>query len=495
MTTTPITTPPVSLSPARYPVLAELAESQPLADVEVIIKLEKPSFHGQTEFRLRPGVVDADAIELFGFAQCHRLAAAMHERTGWPFALVQQLVDGVWKWAHVGVFTPGGRMLDIHGPREVAEVERQMNDTYGPPARVRSLDTLADLRDAIAPTNGLANWKDDINGAAGVEIVMLLADTLIAKANAESQAESRPVTRSAGHEARALLADAANKDRFYDNSSPYNERRRQALREGDDAATALYAAQAATAHAVLAVAGELAELRGQVHELRAVREDLADIADAVRGLANALTSGAGQSADVADQMAELTGVVDRGLIDVAREVADVAAAVNEHRGRRRSWRNLFRRRPAGPARPGVAADAQETPSPVDLAIPVASVPAISAGQLALERLAHLREVLANWAVTLPDNPNVSGLRQGLAITVYDAWEATRAVIAQVAGNLSISAGPVQDAVLLLEAALHEMGPAGVPSIEAVRAVSDRLTELLKVVAAQAVAARAEVDAR
>jgi hypothetical protein len=54
---------------------------------------------------------------------------------------------------------------------------------------------------------------------------------------------------------------------------------------------------------------------------------------------------------------------------------------------------------------------------------------------------------------------------------------------------------VQDAVLRLGSALQEMGPAGVPSMESVRAVSDRLTELLKVVAAEAVAARAEVDGR
>ncbi|MEQ4724995.1 hypothetical protein [Nonomuraea sp. B19D2] len=334
------------LSPARYPALVELAAARPLADVEVVIKLTYPSLHGQKEFRLRPGVVDADAVELFGFAQSHRLAAAMHERTGWPFALVEQHVNGVWKWAHVGVVTPAGRMLDIHGLREVAEVERQTSDTYGPLARVRQLSTLDDLRDVTAPNPHLADWTADVNGEAGVEIIALLADTLIAKANAESRAESRPVTTTmpakdaAGHEARALLVAAADERNF---RNPYLDRSRSVLCDSY-AQTAVYQAQAATANALLAVAGELAELRAEVRQAASVREDLADIADAVRHLAAEIVeTSAGQSADLGKQLAELTTAVDHGLADVAREVADVAAAVEEHRGRR-SWRSLFRRR-------------------------------------------------------------------------------------------------------------------------------------------------------
>ncbi|MEU6721584.1 hypothetical protein ABZ897_59960 [Nonomuraea sp. NPDC046802] len=301
-------------------------------------------------------------------------------------------------------------------------------------------------------------------------------------------------------QARALLADAARTNRFYTPHS-WTDDNRQVLRE-NDGATAMYAAQAATAHAVLEVVGELRALREAVRHVLAVRNelfearrDLADIASAVRGLTDVMTSGAAQTVDVANQLAELTSVVDRGQIDVAREVAAVAAAVDDHGSRRGWWSRLLRRRPAGPARPSVDDEMRSLP-PLDTVPPV--VPAISAGQCALERLAHLREVLADWAVTLPDSPNVSGLRQGLAVTVYEAWEATRAVIAQVVGGLPLGtsvSGGVQDAVLLLEAALHKMGPAGVPSVEAVQAVSDRLTELLKVVAAEAVAARAEVDAR
>jgi uncharacterized protein YigA (DUF484 family) len=433
---------------------------------------------------------------------------------------------------------------------------------------------------------------------------------------------------SPAEQAKALLADAANKDRFYNNSSCYDDRPRQALREGDDAATALYAAQAATAQALLAVVGELAALRVEVRQAATARlEELPNLASGMRGLAAALKP----LQDIAGSVDGLTDQVEAIRDEVEDGLAHVAGSVELLADRRRSggWSRLlwWRRRPVVQARPsvvdvrealmgtaaakaikahgeevlgllaGLDAVGQDTTRPlvltggapahrawcainqiasqgrflperlrdhwlvrpaqqlleetldrvlttelsaaaavadlrqgltglmnsVEVAAPAIRdelglrpalrhsdatrslppldtdtvapvVPAIPAGQCALERLAHLREVLANWAVTLPDSPNRSGLRQGLAATVYDAWEATRAVIAQVAGKQPISVpGPVQDAVLLLETALHEMGPAGVPSIDSVRAVSDRLTELLKAVAAEAVAARAEVD--
>ncbi|MDR8415058.1 hypothetical protein MTP10_40805 [Nonomuraea sp. 3-1Str] len=341
-----ITAMPVSPDLTLYPALAELAVDRPLADVEVTITLSKPSFHGQTEFRLRPGVIDADAVELFGFAQCHRLAAAIHERTRWSFALVEQYIDEAWKWAHCGVLTPTGKMLDIHGLREVAEVEREMSELYGPVARVRVVSTPADLRDVIAPGTPIGAWTDDITGQAGVEVIALLADTLIATASAESQ--SRPVTTigsakdAARHEARALLAYAADEHHFY--SPVYTDGSRSQRLTEASAPTATYAAQAATAHALLAITGELAELRQSVGQMAAVRQDLADIAAAVRELATAVTAA---STDVVDQVADLSTTLDqvagKGLADVATEVAGLAAAVDDHGQRRRSWRDLFRR--------------------------------------------------------------------------------------------------------------------------------------------------------
>ncbi|MFI9846736.1 hypothetical protein ACIHFD_57620 [Nonomuraea sp. NPDC051941] len=451
-----------------------------------------------------------------------------------------------------------------------------------------------------------------------------------------------PVQLTATEQAKALLADAANKDRFYENSSICDDQLRYALRKGDDAATAMYAAQAATAHAMLGVVDQLGELRAEVrHAVGAPREDLFQLASALRGLATALTTSAERDADVAGAIRALTGTLAERMdtqadqiLAVRNEVeeglASVAGGVELLADRRRSrwWSRLPWRRHRTGAQPrpsitevrealmgtaaanaitatgekalsllaGLDAADQDTTRPLVLAggapahqawcvinqiaaqgrflpdalrdhwlvrpaqqqleetlqrvltteltaaaavadlrqavtgltaaVEVAAattcderglqparrrsdatpsrppldtntvlpvVPAIPAGQDALERLAYLREVLADLAVTLPDNPNRSGLRQGLAATVYEAWEATHAVIAKVVDS-SVS-GPVQDAVLLLGSALEEMGPAGVPSMESVLAVSNRLTDLLKVVAAETVGARAEVDAR
>ncbi|MEZ7132664.1 hypothetical protein ACBR40_45640 [Nonomuraea sp. AD125B] len=311
---------------------------------------------------------------------------------------------------------------------------------------------------------------------------------------------------SSAEQSKALLADAANRDRFYENSSVCDKQLRYALRKGDDAATAMYAAQAATAHAMLAVVDELAGLRAELRQTAAApREDLAQLASLVRNLATAVATAAAQDADTASAIRDLHRTLAEGMDNQADQVLAVKGAVEEGladvtdvlEARRGGWwsRLLWWRINHRATRPGATPDsmAASTPSlpPLDSPLPV--VPAIPAGQDALERLAYLREVLADWAVTLPDNPNRSGLRQGLAATVYEAWEATHAVIPKVVDS-SVS-GPVQDAVLRLGSALQEMGPAGVPSMESVRAVSDRLTELLKVVAAEAVAARAEVDGR
>ncbi|MEU4234378.1 hypothetical protein AB0F17_59735 [Nonomuraea sp. NPDC026600] len=176
MTTTPLVQIP-------FPTLAELAADRPLADVEIVVTTTNPSYHGQTEFRIRPGVVDADTVELFGFSQCTVLARAMNERTGWAFALVEQFIDGAWTWAHVGVLTPAGRMLDIHGVRELGEVESQMLAEYGHPARVRVLPTLAALADAITPGSSVQHWTSDITNTMGVEIVAVLAELLTVQAS------------------------------------------------------------------------------------------------------------------------------------------------------------------------------------------------------------------------------------------------------------------------------------------------------------------------
>jgi hypothetical protein len=165
----------------RYPHLAELADGRPLSEIAVSITLERPSYHGRTEFTLWPGVVDADAIELFGFAKCHVLASAMHDRTGWRFGVLDQLVGGVWKWAHAGVVTPGGLFLDIHGAREIAEVVDRLQADYGPRARISTYASYEDYHAATASDPPVVPWTDLIN-PLGVELVRYFASHLVAEA-------------------------------------------------------------------------------------------------------------------------------------------------------------------------------------------------------------------------------------------------------------------------------------------------------------------------
>lgn len=147
---------------------------------DVVITISKPSVHGQSEFRLRFGVINDDAIELFGFAKCHLLASALHERTGWSFALVEQLIDNAWEWAHVGVITPDGRMLDIHGVHTLGDVEAGMLREYGHIARVRVLPSQADLvRVVTGRAEEARHWAAGISSLVGVDIVLSAVETLL----------------------------------------------------------------------------------------------------------------------------------------------------------------------------------------------------------------------------------------------------------------------------------------------------------------------------
>jgi hypothetical protein len=122
-------------------------------------------------------------------------------------------------------------------------------------------------------------------------------------------------------QAKALLADAAHAERFY---SPYLDDSHRVLQKLD-AGTAQYAAQAATAHAMLAVAEELAGLRAELRQaVGAPREDLFQLASAVRGLAAAVATSAAQDADTAAAVRDLAATLDQGV-----EFADTAAAATD----------------------------------------------------------------------------------------------------------------------------------------------------------------------
>jgi hypothetical protein len=132
---------------------------------------------------------------------------------------------------------------------------------------------------------------------------------------------------TAAEQAKALLANAADSRNFY---NPYYDESHPPILHERDAATALYTAQAATANAMLAVVGELAELRAEIHQATALRSDLADIATAVRGLASALVATAvTQTADVARAVRELNTTLAEHMDEQTDQVEAVRDAVEE----------------------------------------------------------------------------------------------------------------------------------------------------------------------
>lgn len=129
---------------------------------------------------------------------------------------------------------------------------------------------------------------------------------------AEAEREARV------EQAKALLADAANKDRFYENSSMYDEQPRYALRKGDNAATAMYAVQAATAHAVLGVVDQLADIATSLRTLARTPYEIQQLAKHVSVTGKAVQD---RFADLGNEIHDLCATVDQGV-----EFADSTAA-------------------------------------------------------------------------------------------------------------------------------------------------------------------------
>jgi len=63
---------------------------------------------------VRPGEINEDAEFLFTHGQCHSLAAAIYEKTGWP--IVKLSTDS--GWSHCLAEMPSGQWLDIYGPQD-----------------------------------------------------------------------------------------------------------------------------------------------------------------------------------------------------------------------------------------------------------------------------------------------------------------------------------------------------------------------------------------
>ncbi|HEY9373149.1 hypothetical protein [Streptomyces sp.] len=122
------------------------------------------------------------------------------------------------------------------------------------------------------------------------------------------------------NQAESLLANAAHEDRFFDcyGTQPSTLRK-------DEAATALYAAQAATAHALLSVRDELADIAGTLRLL-------AKTPAAIQWLADHVTAeGALLQKELEDTRGEVIGLrssVEAAGQPIASAIGDLTAAVD-----------------------------------------------------------------------------------------------------------------------------------------------------------------------
>lgn len=171
------------VDPAQYPALAAGVNHLPglVSDVTISFTVNPPTTRkAQDAFALRPGVADEEAVELFAYGYCTLLAGALHDRSGWELAAIEH-PDGPlaeedepdpWtraRWTHVGVITPDGRFLDIHGPRPVDEV----NQAYG--GWVVRRKTPADF----AASGCASPWTNAVSDQLVQDVIRLFADQLV----------------------------------------------------------------------------------------------------------------------------------------------------------------------------------------------------------------------------------------------------------------------------------------------------------------------------
>ncbi|WP_431897299.1 hypothetical protein [Nonomuraea sp. bgisy101] len=157
-----------------YPLLTTIAHGRALHEISLDVTLATPTYHGQTTLTIHPGVIDAEAIELYGHSQCAVLAGAIAERTGWPLLLIERYHDSDgWQPTHAAALTDDGLALDIYGPRAIADVLLHISGYGSWPLRHRFLNTWQELSGGYT-----AAWTEATD-ALGIEIGRVFASVLV----------------------------------------------------------------------------------------------------------------------------------------------------------------------------------------------------------------------------------------------------------------------------------------------------------------------------
>ncbi|MGI5288001.1 hypothetical protein ACQEVF_32315 [Nonomuraea polychroma] len=139
-------------------------------------------------------------------------------------------------------------------------------------------------------------------------------------------------------QAHDMLAYAANAQHFY---NPYMNDNLPAVVHERHAASVLYASQAATAHAMLAVRDELADIAGSLRTLAALPAAAQHLAEQVKdGLENVTN----EMFDLRSDLEKASGPTDSAIRDVALTVHELTDAVLRlHEPQPRWWQRRRRK--------------------------------------------------------------------------------------------------------------------------------------------------------
>ena len=189
----------------EFPLLTSLAGGEPIENTRIVVELDTPSQHGWTRFTIRPGVVDADAVELYGYSKCHLLAGAVNALTGWRMCLIRQLREGVWRWAHAGCVDASALFHDIHGPRNLDEVVEGVTEEYGLDADALVFDTFEECARFVMSGRAVTGWSEGVDPLLA-EVTLYFAVILL---QCDARRPRPGLRRRAGRQRPGLLKAAA----------------------------------------------------------------------------------------------------------------------------------------------------------------------------------------------------------------------------------------------------------------------------------------------
>jgi hypothetical protein len=113
-----------------------------------------------TVYIVRPGVLDSRALLAFIQGQCHGLALALAERTGWPLVTIESADHTC---LHVCVERPDGFLIDITGAHTAAELQQAVPGATARHADKSQLERLVREEGWALPVTAAAHlWLDAV---------------------------------------------------------------------------------------------------------------------------------------------------------------------------------------------------------------------------------------------------------------------------------------------------------------------------------------------